>query len=560
MTSFSGTVAIRAMKDNDYQATIFPGSQAGLQAAIDSFSSGKGKVSIGPGTLLLTSAITLASNVHLEGSGMGKTVLKHSGTTLHTMITGASKTNWIISDLSIDGDQAGVSTYNADRWSREETIDLSSCTDFTIRNLEITACRGQSIYGTSCTRGTIQDCWIHDTDNWGAVFKVATDMDFFGNHVETAYTHGLYVDSQTSAGGSNRIRFTGNTCISIQFDAAHADSGVGISVHNAGSTSGTYDVIIVGNYCKNNGAMGFSLTPSKRSEGHVGKMTVASNISEGHTTNIGIGYEFIATNVAISGNIAKNNIYHYTFQNAQGINCTGNHAISAIGSSQIAYIISPATTADHVLDFSMVGNTAIGGTGFQISATATTTPHTNISIHDNQFVYCEQGVLMQQNTLHTTISGNTINANNGSVSSGRGIVAYGDDMKICDNHIWAKTGTDCIVISSGQTTDELLLAGNALFSGRYGMNFGGTVTLAHVCGNYMATMTTNQFNGKNNVTNWRDGGDNSWNFMSAAPATEYWHVGQKVYDTAVAPSSFIGWVCTTAGTPGTWKTWGATSA
>lgn len=560
MTSFTGTIAIRGMGVNlagdVFQAVIYPGTQAGLQSAIDA----GGKVSIGPGTLLLTSALTMRSNVTVEGSGMGQTILKHSGTTLHTMISASSNSDFIISDLTIDGDQTGVSTYNADRWLREETIDLATCTDVVIKDVEITACRGQGIYGTSCTRVTVEGCYIHDTDNWGSVFKVANDVDYFFNHVENAFTHGLYVDSQTNAAGSNRIRFIGNTVISVANDAAHADSGVGISVHNAGSTSGTYDVIIADNYCRTNGAIGFSLTPSKRTEGHVGKMIVSGNISEGHTTNVGIGYELIATNVTATGNIAKNNVYHFTTQNSQGINLVGNHTISAIGSSQIAFILSPAGVSDHVEDFTMVGNSVRGGTGFQVSSTATTTPHTNIQVRGNQFVYCENAVIMQANCLTVAVCENQVNANNGSVTLGRGLLVYGDDVQICNNHIWAKTGTDCIVISSGQTTDELLISGNMMFSGRYGLNFGGSVTTAVVCGNYMATMATNQFNGKNNVTNWRDGGDNSWNFVTAAPATEYWHVGTKVYDTAVAPSSFIGWVCTTAGTPGTWKTWGATSA
>lgn len=565
MTSFTGTVAIRAMKDNDYQATIFPGTRDGLQAAIDSFSGGKGKVSIGPGTLLLASAINLASNVTLEGCGIGQTVLKHSGTTLHTMLSASSKNDFIVQDMTIDGDQTGISTYNADRWLREETVDLATCTGVTLRDVEITACRGQGIYGTSCSRVQVRDCWIHDTDNWGAVFKVADDVDFIGNHVETAYTHGLYVDAQTSASGSTRVRFLGNTVINVQHDSAHAASGVGISVQ-VGSTGGVYDVECIGNYAKNNGSMGFSMTPGGRTAGFVGKMIVAGNHSEGHTSTggsagSGHGYEFIATNVICSDNVAKNNTYHFTVDDGQDLVIRGNKTISAVGSSQIGVLLTASSSTKHTIGLIVEGNLFYGGTGFQIDTSAPTTPHTDLTVCGNQFIHQNFSVFMQGDGLNVAIVGNLVDANNGSVSTGRGIQVSGDKITVANNHIWANaTSGDGIVVNSGQTTDQLILSGNHIFSCRFGMNFAGTTTTVLANGNMISGAGTADSSNKSNVTNWRDGGNNSWNFKTATPATEHWHIGTKVYDTAVAPSSFIGWVCTTAGTPGTWKTWGATSA
>jgi parallel beta-helix repeat protein len=47
---------------------------------------------------------------------------------------------------------------------------------------------------------------------------------------------------------------------------------------------------------------------------------------------------------------------------------------------------------------------------------------------------------------------------------------------------------------------------------------------------------------------------------TAAPTTGTWAVGDRVMNSAPAASGNIGWVCTTAGTPGTWKTFGAISA
>lgn len=47
------------------------------------------------------------------------------------------------------------------------------------------------------------------------------------------------------------------------------------------------------------------------------------------------------------------------------------------------------------------------------------------------------------------------------------------------------------------------------------------------------------------------------NAMTAAPTTGAWARGDLVYNSEPSAGGFIGWVCVTAGEPGTWKTWGA---
>ena len=48
-------------------------------------------------------------------------------------------------------------------------------------------------------------------------------------------------------------------------------------------------------------------------------------------------------------------------------------------------------------------------------------------------------------------------------------------------------------------------------------------------------------------------------FGTAAPTTGTWERGDIVLDETPTAGSFIGWVCVTAGVPGTWKTFGAIS-
>ncbi len=57
---------------------------------------------------------------------------------------------------------------------------------------------------------------------------------------------------------------------------------------------------------------------------------------------------------------------------------------------------------------------------------------------------------------------------------------------------------------------------------------------------------------------------NSWNYqerwLAAAPVTGAWIRGDRVWNTAPSAGGNIGWVCTTSGTPGTWKTFGTIQA
>jgi hypothetical protein len=45
-------------------------------------------------------------------------------------------------------------------------------------------------------------------------------------------------------------------------------------------------------------------------------------------------------------------------------------------------------------------------------------------------------------------------------------------------------------------------------------------------------------------------------YGTAAPTSETWAVGDLCYNTTPAAAGYVGWVCVTAGTPGTWKGFG----
>lgn len=47
-----------------------------------------------------------------------------------------------------------------------------------------------------------------------------------------------------------------------------------------------------------------------------------------------------------------------------------------------------------------------------------------------------------------------------------------------------------------------------------------------------------------------------WHTGTAAPASGTWALGDLVWNSEPAATEYIGWVCVSAGTPGTWKGFG----
>jgi hypothetical protein len=59
---------------------------------------------------------------------------------------------------------------------------------------------------------------------------------------------------------------------------------------------------------------------------------------------------------------------------------------------------------------------------------------------------------------------------------------------------------------------------------------------------------------------WLNWVDNGQNYGTAAPTAGTWEVGRRIYNVAPTASGTEGWICTAAGSPGTWRTFGAIGA
>ncbi len=508
-----------------------------------------------PGTYRISAALTIDSGSHWVGHGEAS--IKHLGTTLHGFVSVTSKSDITFEQLKFDGDMSNITTYAAARWDRTHAFDFINCTNIVFRRCEFTAIRGPNIEHQGCVGFELIDCYIHDTDNWAIVGKNATDVEYLNNYVADIYTIGLHV-SGAAATGSLRVRMIGNTVLRTLHDAAYANSGVGITVHTEAGVT-TQDVELIGNYARSNGSMGFSLTPA---EDHalVGKMVVSGNISEDHTADYGAGYELQGQNITFVGNISKNNLLGVILQKCTHVTLGNNVILAGIGSTNSAIMFQPANVTSENYNININNNYIEGGTNaLHIVNTATTDPHRRITIQGNQFYGNGFSIFTQVAVTDIKIINNFINNDVvGVASNGRGIyITNGTNVEVSGNTITPASGANGISflgVTNFTAKNNLIIGGANSF-----LCVSGTTTGCTMGGNICQSPTTADRSGFSGITAMKDENTNSWNRGTAAPASGYWAVGSIVYDTAVAAGGFVGFVCTTAGTPGTWKTFGAVS-
>lgn len=161
-------------------------------------------------------------------------------------------------------------------------------------------------------------------------------------------------------------------------------------------------------------------------------------------------------------------------------------------------------------------------------------------------------------TGSSKISGNTLRCS-GSVRAytwaqraGSTAWAASDEVQVSDNTIVSLSGVGVVQISANSTGHKLLFRGNAL-----------SAPIEDLSGTYYGLPLGNTH--RTGTQAWRGG--TTWNSKTsrlraaAAPTTGTWEAMDVVDNNAVANSagSPIGWVCVTAGTPGTWRPYGVTA-
>lgn len=183
------------------------------------------------------------------------------------------------------------------------------------------------------------------------------------------------------------------------------------------------------------------------------------------------------------------------------------------------------------------------GTGIFGAAQGSETPETRTNIQDNYFVGTATAAIgLQLDTAVATYQWNAdIRDNTFTGFASNDILFYTPGKSIIDNNRCMSTApTNSIYV--GQVLGSPVILTNNYF-----------YKLLYI--DVLADFTNGKLILQNNVEN------NSFQstHQSASPTTGTWRVGDIVYNNAPASAGYIGWVCTVAGTPGTWKTFGLIS-
>ena len=156
-------------------------------------------------------------------------------------------------------------------------------------------------------------------------------------------------------------------------------------------------------------------------------------------------------------------------------------------------------------------------------------------------------------------------------STSEEIRVLGGSGHLISNNIFKPSAGQWGIVAS--QIDDSSIIGN-LFDGAFGIDINGTSANNFVSGNNFingpqvvgirtnASTSNNIVTGNSNTAVSNGGTRNVFRnkFESegaAPPTTGTWAHGDIVWDTAPAAGVTVGWVCTSAGTPGTWKSFGA---
>ena len=268
-------------------------------------------------------------------------------------------------------------------------------------------------------------------------------------------------------------------------------------------------------------------------------------------------------NVTIANNVIHNSDYN-------GIAVVGNNGLTPAYVANVSII---GNVIDSITDADAVGN----GAGISVRYIQ------NVAIVGNSILDANatgmEGIHCW-NVEDVNVSANTIR-NSGK----RGIYVYHvDEQYLINGNIIVNSGNRGIEIAESEADTDGVVSnniiqtavdygivndhniGNYIVNGNIVQDISGsnrgiyvpsTVVQAIIASN-VSNATTPLFNAnidgvtKEFLNSWNQGHDH----RNSAPTTGTWGAGDIVWHTTPAAGGNIGWVCVTAGTPGTWKSFG----
>jgi parallel beta-helix repeat protein len=367
--------------------------------------------------------------------------------------------------------------------------------------------------------------------------------------IQNGKSHNIFIEGPSSGSVSKNIYIQNNSlsasagpCITFTYTTNILIENNQIFSNATGLTSGqSSQIAIVGNTFYSNTNDGCAVGDS------CSYVSVTGNISHDNGAE-GINIDGV-NNGVITGNTSYNNLIGITVWNrSPGTATSKRNVVSSNTVSNCTQygILVADTTVFTLVEGNSVNNCGRDGifltsvnnaiirdnvtnnntfSGIYASATIGSTIQNNFSAYNTLYgIHLVSGTGLGR----TTVTGNTLAANAGG---------YG----VYDNSNGSNN-----VISNNFFTDESspVVQTTSIYANDNGVVIENNRTLIGTAGlPTVAGGTARQIL-------------NSWQYLTAAPSTGTWAVGDIVYNSAPASAGYIGFVCTVAGTPGTWKSFG----
>lgn len=384
--------------------------------------------------------------------------------------------------------------------------------------------RGLAIRSTDTT---VEDCTVRNTGS-GLDAVYGWDQLCAGLTVRNCR-----IEGSLTADNSDNVTFSGNKVYAPSVVGAYSS----VSIRSLSfTTSHAYGAKIVNNYIEV-GANFFGINMISRN----GAIPPSQYVIAGNT---------IVTTVTCNGGM--------TIDTCGPGTITGNTFRVAAG--------TPTTGAIEVVQCSgvvIIGNHLDGGGVMDqlisVNRSSDTTISSNVLANPNTATIKQLIAVIAQLagnvTTRTLITGNKflipsgssravfINSNNATASV--------DSTTIVGNSFYGNASSRGIQVQQDSgTVTNTKISDNSINTAQYAIVFLNDSGPTFISGNRCLNVTTRYWVAAGAPTVRQDGND--WQWGMAAPTTQYHFPGERVMHSAPAVGSPTGWVCTVAGTPGTW--------
>ena len=524
---FAGSGTVTGLKESRpewFGENTTPGTtdmSAAVSSALASLVSG-GELKTLPTTYLVTN-VSVKANTTISGQGTFK--LKAAASLNFDPIFRITGPNIKIPGIKFNGnrdnqpadgfsDSFDGGANGTGKGNRAAILMDNDLTGYAIANVEISGCTFSEMYGASIASQSvshvnIHDNTFHDNNFEGVMLYVSTAGD---RSVDARVTNNTFTDI-----GSGHATVNANAIVVSYYDGAIVTGNKAKTIErNIAKFEACPEVVCSHNVIDTNTVANFN---ALQMQSGFGKAIISHNT----LYNTGQG-------IKVEGG---------TFSDIQILNNVIHTTTGTTGDGITANTVSNLNIANNIItDVTRQGIFVYNGNNVSIKNNTVTnaTPVNQIGIGYSAY---------SDNYSNVNVSGNTVSGfmtslGNGGINISRNATYKITNLMIKDNIVVTGDAAYRAIHISADLVNSGVITGNICIGIINSSSY--TVWVKHNVTSQVVAVES--FEGRLLPA------------ATAAPAAGVYYVGDVVYNSGVAAGEYIGWICTVAGEPGTWKGFG----